>query len=81
MPTDLTEAAARLGFAAEILGTGAAEPIDRSPKEKIKPGQPDVCCDPILNPERSRVTKKLAVQSEMPKKVGTESKEKKGERL
>ncbi|MDY3919466.1 MAG: SPFH domain-containing protein [Candidatus Limivivens sp.] len=67
MPTELTQAASKLGFAAEILGTGAAEPIDKSPKEKVEKVKADACCDPEVKPQRTQVTRELVrTQPEKP---------------
>ena len=69
MPTELTEAASKLGFAAELLGIGDAEPINKNAKKKPKKQTEDVCCDPVTNPERSEVTKELAEQEESAEEV------------
>ncbi len=45
MPTELSSLATTLGTAAEMLGTNAAMPIDKSPKETIEPPVEDICCD------------------------------------
>ena len=44
VPTDLAGAASQLNFAAEIIGTGGAEPIDKSAKEVIREAITDPCC-------------------------------------
>ena len=75
MPTELTEAASKLGFAAELLGIGDAEPINKNAKKKPKKQTEDVCCDPVTNPERSVVTKELAEQEESVEEVPEETAE------
>lgn len=45
MPTELSSLATTLGTAAEMLGTNAAMPIDKSPKEIIEPPVEDFCCE------------------------------------
>ncbi|MFR0822846.1 MAG: SPFH domain-containing protein [Clostridia bacterium] len=45
MPTELSSLATTLGTAAEMLGTNAAMPIDKSPKETIEPPVEDFCCE------------------------------------
>ncbi|MFR2533978.1 MAG: SPFH domain-containing protein [Clostridia bacterium] len=45
MPTELTSLATTLGTAAELLGTNASMPIDKSPKIEIKKEVEDVCCE------------------------------------
>lgn len=45
MPTELASVATTLGMAGEMLGTNAAMPIDKSPKEKVKGMLEDECCD------------------------------------
>ena len=76
MPTELTEAASKLGFAAELLGIGDAEPINKNAKKKPKKQTEDVCCDPVTNDrERSEVTKELAEQEESVEEVPEETAE------
>lgn len=72
MPTDLTKSVSQLGFAAEILGTPAAEPIDKAPKEAPKKDALDDCCDPVLNPEMSKVTRELVREDKEKKKAPKE---------
>lgn len=45
VPTELASTASKLDFAAEMLGTGAAEPIDKSEKVVLKKEVKDPCCD------------------------------------
>lgn len=56
LPTDLANSASNLTFVSEMLGTGASEGIDKTPKLKTVVVDDDDCCD---ENDRTNVTKEL----------------------
>ncbi len=56
VPTDLTQSTTQLNYVAEMLGTPAAEPIDKSAKVEPVVKEEDVCCE---DDEKSPITREF----------------------